>query len=246
MRVSLSDGLRYPVDARRPADLLVAGGIVGIVAAMSLQLGVAVLPSLLGVGVLSLAGLAVLALGGYLLRVFTATVDGSDSPPGFRPLGGLLGDGARLAILAVSFAVGPLALVTITGVGLLRTEVATELTGFIGATAFFTAATVLLMIVGTFGYIFPVAVGQLADTNFRSVLSIDGYRSVLGDSSYAVGWLFAALILVPGWAFLFVAVSTATLFGVLSVFVSFYAHVVATRLVAVGYRESTAKPTRYA
>jgi len=239
MRVSLSEALRYPLRTRRPADLLATGGIVGIVAAMSLQLGVAVLPSVLGVGVLSLAGIAMLTLGGYLVRVFAATVDGSDSPPRFRPLSGLLSDGGRLAVLVVGFAVGPLAILTITGVGLLQAEFAIESTGFIGATAFFTAATVLLVIVGTFGYVFPAAVGLVVSEGFRSALSVSGYRPVLREGSYAVGWLFAALIVVPGWAFLLVAISTATLFGVLSVFVSFYIHVVAARLVAVGYREST-------
>lgn len=244
MRLSLSEELRYPLRARRPTDLLAAGGAVGIVAAMSFQLGVAVLPSMLGVGVLSLAALSVLVLGGYFFRVFAVTVDGSDSPPRFRPLGGLLSDGSQLAVIAVSFAIGPIAILTITGVGLLQTEFAIESTGFIGATAFFTAATVLLLIVGTFGYIFPAAVGLVIGGGFRSALSVSGYRPVLRDGSYAVGWLFAALIVVPGWAFLLVALSTATLFGVLSVFVSFYVHLVATRLVAVGYRESTTLSSR--
>lgn len=239
MRVSLSEELRYPLRGRRPADLLAAGGVVGIVVAMSLQFGVAILPSAIGVGVISLAGLAMLALGGYLVRVFETTVDGSDRPPGFRPLDGLLVDGGRLAVLVVGFAVGPLVILGITGFGLLQAEFAIESTGFIGPTAFFTATTVLLMIVGAFGYVFPAAVGLVVSGNLRSALSVDGYRSVLREGSYAVGWLFAALIVVPGWAFLLVAVSTATLFGVLSVFVTFYVHVVATRLVAVGYREST-------
>lgn len=234
MHVSLSEELRYPLRGRRPVDLLAAGGIVGIVAAMSLQLGVASWPSALGVGLLSLAGCSILALGGYLFRVFATTVEGSDSPPGLRPLGGLLGDGSRLGLVVVGFAVGPLVILSITGVGLLEAEFAVESVGFIGATAFFTAATVLLMIVVAFGYVFPAAVGLVVRGTLRSALSVGGYRGVLREGSYAVGWLFAALVVVPGWAFLLVALSTATLFGVGSVFVAFYAHVVATRLVAVG------------
>lgn len=239
MGISLSEELRYPIGSKQSVDLLVVGGTVGLVAAMSLQLGTAGLPSLLGVASIAVAGIAVLTLLGYLFRVFIVTLNGSDSPPRFRPLVSLPSDGGRLAVLAVGFAVVPL-VVVLTSVGLFRPGFALEPTGFISATAFFAAATVLLIVVSVFGYLFPVAVGRVASGRFRSVFFVGGYREIASDSSYAVSWLFAMLLVVPGWAFLLVAVSSATLFGVAAVFVAFYVHVVATRLVAVGYRESTA------
>ncbi|ELY43439.1 DUF4013 domain-containing protein [Natronorubrum sulfidifaciens] len=239
MALLLEDGVRYPFRGDRPTDRLAVGGLLGIVTAILIQFGAAAYPSLLSALFVGLAAVSSVALLGYLLRVFETTIDGDDAPPRFRPVGPLLRDGSRLGLLSLGYVILPLAIIAITIGGLLQAPFAPESAGFMGSLLFFGASTIVLLVVLTFGYVYPAAVGRLADGGrLRSAADLRRTRPVLGDSGYATGWLFASLVAVPGSAFLLTALSSATPFGVVAVFVTFYAHVVATRLVARGYRNA--------
>lgn len=244
MALLVDEGVRYPFRGDRSTDLLAAGGLLGIVAAIVLQLAAAAYPSPLAIPLVALAGGSVVALLGYLLRVYEATVAGNDTPPGFRPFDGLLRDGCRLLVVSLGYALGPIAIVAVTVGGLTQVPFAADSAGFIGSLFFFGASTVVLCLVGAFGYVYPAAVGRVATGGrVRDAVDFRSLRPVLGHSGYFVPWLFAALFVVPGWAFLLTALSSATAFGVVAVFVTFYAHVVATRLVARGYRTAATEPT---
>ncbi|SIR87053.1 DUF4013 domain-containing protein [Natronorubrum thiooxidans] len=241
MALLLEEGVRYPFRGDRPIDRLAVGGLLGIITAILFQFGAAAYPSLLSALFVGLAAVFGVALLGYLLRVFETTIDGDDSPPTFRPAGTVLREGSRLCLLSLGYAVVPLVVIAITIGGLLQAPFSLESAGFMGTVLFFVASTIVLVVVLAFGYSYPAAVGRLADNGtLRGAVDLRRTRSVLGHSSYATAWLFASLVVIPGWAFLLTALSSATLFGVVAVFVTFYAHVVATRLVARGYRNATA------
>lgn len=239
MALFVDEGVRYPFRGERSTDLLAAGGVLGIATAISLQLAALVGPSVLAVPFVGVGTASIVALLGYLCRVFAATVDGDDEPPRFRPFGPLFRDGCRVLAVSLCFAVPPIAIVAVTVGGLSRVSVSAASFGFVGSLLFFGASTVVLLTALAFGYAYPVAVGRLADGGrLRDALEVRRYRSVLGHGSYFTGWGFAVLFVVPGWAFLLTAVSSATALGVIAVFVTFYAHVVAARLVARGYRRA--------
>lgn len=240
MSLLVDEGMRYPFRGDRSIDLLATGGLLGIVTAMLVQLSSAAAPSPLAVVFLFFAIVPVVALLGYLLRVFEATVRGDETPPGFRPLGRLIRDGTRLAVVAVGYAVVPLFLIAVTVGGLMRAPFDPDSIGFIGTLLFFGASTVVMLLIASFGYVFPVAAGKVADSGrLRESVRLRCRRSVLVHGGYFTAWMLAVLFVVPGWAFLLTALSSATLFGVVAAFVTFYAHVVATRLVARGYRKAT-------
>lgn len=239
MALFVDEGVRYPFRGERSTDLLAAGGLLGIATAISVQLAAVTAPSVLAVPFVAVGTIAIVALLGYLCRVFAATVDGDDEPPGFRPVGSLFRDGCRLLAVSLCFAVPPIAIVAVTVGGLARASISPASLGFVGSLLFFGASTVVLLLALAFGYAYPVAVGRLADGGrLREALDVRRYRSVLGHGGYVTAWAFGAMFVVPGWAFLLTAVSSATALGVVAVFVTFYAHVVAVRLVARGYRRA--------
>ncbi|MFC4543602.1 DUF4013 domain-containing protein [Halosolutus amylolyticus] len=239
MALLVDEGVRYPFRGDRSTDLLAAGGVLGIVAAITLQLAAAASTTLLAPVFAVLAAVPAVALLGYLLRVFETTVRGDDAPPSFRPIGALLRDGCRLAAVSLGYAVGPAVVLAVTVGGVIRAPLSPDSIGFVGSTAFFAASTIVLVLVVAFGYGFPAAVGRLAEGDrLRAALDPRGQRSILAHGGYFTAWTFAALFVVPGWAFLLAALSQPTPFGVVAVFVTFYAHVVATRLVARGYRSA--------
>lgn len=240
MALLVEEGVRYPFRGDRWPDLLAAGGLTGIVTAICLQLATVAFPSLLAVPFLGAAALAISALLGYLLRVFATTVDGTDEPPRFRPIGPLVRDGCRLLAVSACYAVGPVVVVAVTIAGLMRTPFDPDSIGFVGSMLFFSGSTLVLGFVLGFGYVYPAAIGRIATGgSAREALDVRNHRSVIGHGGYFTAWLFAVLFVVPGWAFLLTALSSATAFGVVAVFVTFYAHVVAARLVARGYRRAT-------
>lgn len=238
MVFGIEDGVRYPFRGDRTADLFAAGGILGIGAAILVQLTFAVAPSPLAVVVVPLAVVPIVALSGYLLRVVGRSLRGRDDPPGFRPVAGLLRDGCRLSALTVAYAVVPAMAVAVGIAGLRRLPVpAADEIGFVGALSLFGASTAVLLVVLAFGYVYPAAVGRLAaGGSLREAVGLRSYRSVIGHGSYFIAWTVAALFLAPGWILLPTAVSSATPVGVAAVFGAFYVHVVAARLVGRGYR----------
>ncbi|SEV96056.1 DUF4013 domain-containing protein [Natrinema salifodinae] len=239
MALLVDEGLRYPFRGDRSPDLLAIGGLLGIFTAICLQLAVAVGPSPLAVPFVALAAVSIIALLGYLFRVVAATVAGDETPPGFRPLGRLLRDGCRLLAVSIGYAIGPTVVLAVTVGGLVRRPFDPDAIGFGGSLLFFGASTVVLSMVLAFGYVYPAAVGRLATGGgLREAVDVRPQRSVLAHGGYFTAWLCASLFVVPGWAFLIAALSNATAFGVVAAFVTFYAHVVAARLVGRGYRRA--------
>ncbi|WP_049925501.1 DUF4013 domain-containing protein [Halopiger goleimassiliensis] len=239
MALLVNEGMRYPFRGDRSPDLLATGGLLGLVAAMTLQL-TSVSHSLpLAVVFLALGTVPVVALLGYLFRVVATTIDGADTPPGFRPVGTVFRDGCRLLAVTLGYAAVGGVIVAATVGGLLQVPVSADSLGFAGSLLFFTGTTVVLVLVVTVGYVYPAAVGYVATGGrLAGAADVHRYVPILGHSGYFMAWTFAALFVVPGWAFLLAALSRATAFGVVAIFVAFYAHVVAARLVARGYRSA--------
>ncbi|APW99177.1 hypothetical protein CHINAEXTREME_15985 [Halobiforma lacisalsi AJ5] len=238
MVFGIEEGVRYPFRGDRTADLFATGGVLGIATAILVQLALVTAPFPLVAVVGSLAAVPVVALLGYLLRVVERSVRGCDDPPGFRPFAGLAWKGCRLSVLTVAYAVVPVFVVAAAVAGLRRLPVASaDEIGFVGALSLFGISTAVLLVVLSFAYVYPAAVGRLAaGGSLREALGLRSYRSVIGHGSYFIAWTVAALFLAPGWIVLPTALSSATPVGVAAVFAAFYVHVVAARLVGRGYR----------
>ncbi|AFZ74736.1 DUF4013 domain-containing protein [Natronobacterium gregoryi] len=239
MALLVEDGVRYPFRGDRWTDLLAVGGLLGLVTSIALQLATAISPSTVSLAFVGTAAVPTVALLGYLYRVFETTVDGDDTPPQFRPITALLRGGCRLLAVSIGYAIGPLVVVAVTVGGLVQVPFAPEATGFVGSMLFFGASTTVLVLIVGFGYAFPATIGRLVDE--RRGLEPAGGRlqwPILRHGGYFTAWAFAALFVVPGWAFLLTAISSPTSFGVVAAFVAFYAHVVGARLVARGYRRA--------
>ncbi|SDQ66625.1 DUF4013 domain-containing protein [Natronobacterium texcoconense] len=241
MALLVEEGVRYPFRGDRWMDLLAVGGILGIATSIAFQLANAAYPSTLSLAFVGVTTIPLLALLGYLYRVFETTVDGDDVPPRFRPVADLFRGGCRLFAVSVGYAIGPFLVVAVTVGGLAQVPLSAESAGFIGSLLFFGASTTVLLLVISFGYAFPVTVGRLVTPT-----RLEGWLQwpILGHGGYFTAWMFAALFVVPGWAFLLTAISSPTPFGVVAAFVTFYAHVVGTRLIARGYRKAKRDVTR--
>lgn len=241
MATFVDDAFRYPVRGERGVDRLAVGGLLGVATAICSQSAAALAPSLLALPFLAGALVTVVVLLGYLLRVFRATVDGDDAPPPFRPVMGLVRDGIRLIALSVGYLVVPAVVAAVTAGGLVRTTFEPNSTGFVGSVLFVTASTATLVVVAAFGYGYAAGVGRLARGDaLPDAFDVRRHRPVLGHVGFFTTWVVAIMALVPGWAFLLAALSNPTPLGVASVFVAFYAHLVAARIVARGYRRASA------
>ncbi|WP_222919198.1 DUF4013 domain-containing protein [Natrinema sp. SYSU A 869] len=241
MGVLLEEGLRYPFRGERSLDLFAIGGLLGISVSIAFQMTVAATSTLFAPLFVAPAVMAVIVLLGYLLRVFDSTLTGDDVPPGFRPLRGLCRDGLELLVLSAAYISVSAAIVLVTLVGLTRAPIDPTSAGFMGTLLFFGASTATLVLALAFGYVYPAGIGRLANgRRLRKAIDPRGQRPVLTHVGYFTAWVFALLLVVPGWAFLLTALSSATAFGVVAAFVTFYAHVVAARLIARGYQTATA------
>ncbi|ELY99792.1 hypothetical protein C482_09912 [Natrialba chahannaoensis JCM 10990] len=246
MASRLHDGLTFPFRGDHTLDLFAVGGLFGLLTAIAVQLAVALGASnpLLALPFVAVATTTMIALLGYLGRVFATTVAADDTPPSFRPLRPLFDTGCRLLVITLGYLTLVAALVGTTITLLTRLPITPDSIDFGGLLLFFGLSTVALVAVLLVGYTVPIVIGRLAtDASAHSSLPLDdgethSYRTILAHGGYWVSWLFAALVVVPGWAFLIIALSSATALGVVAVFVAFYAHVVATRLAADGYRRA--------
>ncbi|ELY85712.1 DUF4013 domain-containing protein [Natrialba taiwanensis] len=241
MALRLSGALRYPLRGERSMDLFVVGGLLGLVTVIAGQLGVTMGTSqpLLAVSFLVTSMGAATALLGYLLRVFETTVDGGEIPPPFRPLGSTLRRGCRLAVLSAGYAILLVAVFAVVLAVFTRLPFSAAV-GFAGSMVFFLLSTTTLVTVLAIGYTYSIAVGRIAEgTTLLEAIDIRLQRPVLVDGSYAIAWLIAFLIVVPGWGFLAAAFSRRTIFGVIAVFLALYAHLVSVRVLARGYRSAT-------
>lgn len=240
MALLVDDGVRYPFRGDRSFDLLAAGGLAGLVAAISIQLATVAYALPLVVLFVGVGTVSIVVLLGYLFRVFTRTIEGDDTPPGFRPLEPVVRNGCRLLVVTVGYAIVGGAIVGVTVGGLMGTPFSPDAVGFVGSMLFFTASTIVLLVVVTVGYVYPAAVGRVAaGGRLREAATLRLHVPIVAHSGYFTAWMFASLFVVPGWAFLIAALSNATAFGVVAVFVAFYAHVVAVRIVARGYRAAS-------
>lgn len=241
MTLPLEDGLRYPFRADRPTDLFAVGGVLGIAIALLVRLARAVYPSVLLYAVAVLAAVPAIGLLGYLLRIFEATVAGDDSPPAFAPAAGLLQAGNRLLFVSIVYVFLPLALVVVTVRGAIGAD---PLAGGAESTLFLVGSTVTFLLVLGLAYVYPAAVGTMAaGEGIRAALRVRTHLPLLAHGAYFTGWTFALVFAVAGLSLMLTALASTTIFGLLAVFLAFYAFVAAARVMARGYRTATDRST---
>ena len=97
----MQEGLGYPFRADRPTDLFAVGTVLGLAVAILARFAVALYPLVFWIPALALAAVPAVALLGYLLRAFAATVEGSETPPAFGSPAGLLKDGVRALVVSL-------------------------------------------------------------------------------------------------------------------------------------------------
>lgn len=246
MALGLSEALRYPFRGDRSPDLFVIGGLLGLVTVITGQLSVALSSSnpLFALPFAVVTAVTAVVLLGYLLRVFETTAAESETPPSFRPLGSMLRRGCRLAVLSIGYAILLSAVFAVVLTVFTRLPFAAESVGFTGSMVFFLLSTTTLVAVLAIGYAYSVAVGRTAEgATIIEAIDIRSQRPVLVDGGYAVAWTAALVVVVPGWGFLAAAFSRRTIFGVIAVFLAFYAHLVSVRVLARGYRSATGRNT---
>jgi len=234
----MREGLRYPFRAERPTDLFAVGVVLGLATAILLRVAVAFYPVVLWIPLTALSILPAVALLGYLLRAFAATVEGSDVPPTFGSAAGLLRDGARASAVTLAYLVVPLVAVLVTLVGAMQAPLSGESISGGATLAIYAASTLTLVFVGLFCYAYLAAFGAVArGESLRSALDPRGYRNTLADARYFVGWAFGAILVLTGWSAMLAATNQNVL-GLLAVVVAFYLHLAAARVAAEGYRRS--------
>lgn len=234
----MREGLRYPFRAERPTDLFAVGVVLGLAAAVLLRIAAAFYPVVLWLPLTALAILPAVALLGYLLRAFAATVEGSEAPPAFGSAAGLLRDGVRASAVSLAYLLVPLFAVLVTLVGAAQSPLSEGSISPGATTAIYAAGTMTLVFVGLFCYAYLAAFGAVArGESLRSALDPRGRRGTLADARYFVGWAFGAILVLTGWAAMLAATNRNVL-GLLAVVVAFYLHLAAARVAAEGYRRS--------
>ncbi|WP_256392202.1 DUF4013 domain-containing protein [Natronoarchaeum rubrum] len=236
--MEMREGLRYPFRADRPTDLFAIGVVLGLAVAVLLRIAAAFYPIVVWVPAVALAILPAVALLGYLLRAFAATVEGSETPPSFGAPSELLRDGARASVVTLAYLFVPLAAVLVTLVGASQSPLSGESISPGATLGIYAAGTMTLVFVGLFCYAYLAAFGALArGESLRSALDPRGRRGTLGDARYFVGWAFGAILVLTGWAAMLAATNRNVL-GLLAVVVAFYLHLAGARVAAEGYRRS--------
>ena len=233
----LSEALRYPFRGERPSDVFAVGGILGLAAALLVRGAVAAYPTVLSLGFAGLAALPVVGLLGYLVRAYAATLDGEDAPPDYGAATALVRTGNRALVVSVTYLLVPVTVVLVTVVGAM--EASGESVDAGRTLLIVASSTLTLVLVLAFVYAYPAALGAVArGESLRRALDVRRHGSVLGDGSYFTAWAFALLFALAGWLLALGALTSTSVFGVLSVFLAFYAFLAATRLVATGYRRA--------
>lgn len=232
---SLVDGLRYPFRGDRTIDLFAIGGSLGIAAALLVRLTAATAATALVYVAAPLALVPMVALLGYLSRAFAATLDGADEPPSFGSARGLLARGYRALAVSILYLGLPGSVVAIAVGALVAGGVSPTTAGPVGSILFFGLSTLLLLAAFAVGYVYPAAFGAVArGGGVREALAVPRHLAAVWNGEYFYGWALAVACVVVGWAAIAAAVTGTSLFGLIAVFVAFYAHLIAVRLVASG------------
>ncbi|SNZ05977.1 Protein of unknown function [Natronoarchaeum philippinense] len=234
----MQEGLKYPFRADRPMDLFAVGVVLGLAVAVLARFAVALYPLVFWIPAVALAAVPAIALLGYLLRSFAATVEGDETPPSFGSPTEILKDGVRALVVSLVYLLVPLAIVLVTLVGAMGSPLSGESVPPGAVIGIYAAGTMTLVLVGLFCYAYLAAFGAAArGESLRAALDPRGRRRTLADARYFVGWAMASILVVTGWAAMLVAVNQ-NLLGLLAVVVAFYAHLAAARVGAEGYRRS--------
>ncbi|GAA0674060.1 DUF4013 domain-containing protein [Natronoarchaeum mannanilyticum] len=234
----MREGLRYPFRAERPTDLFAVGVVLGLATAILLRIAAAFYPTVLWLPAAALAILPAVALLGYLLRAFAATVEGSETPPSFGSPSELFRDGARASAVTLAYLLLPIFAMLVTLVGAIQSPLSGESISSGATIAIYAAGTMTLVFVGLFCYAYLAAFGAAArGESLRSALDPRGRRRTLADARYFVGWAFGAVLVLTGWSAMLAATNQNVL-GLLAVVVAFYLHLAGARVAAEGYRRS--------
>jgi hypothetical protein len=234
-----TEALRYPIRGDRPTDVFAVGGVLGLAAVLLLRGAAAAYPAVLALALAGLAALPMVGLLGYLVRAFASTLDGEDAPPEYGDATGLLRIGNRAFVVSVAYLLVPVTVVLVTVAGAL--DAPAETLGGGQTLLVLVSSTLTLVVALAFAYVYPAALGAVArGQSLANAFDVRRHRSVLGDVRYFTAWSFALMFAIPGWLLSVGALSSTNVLGVLAVFLAFYAHLAAVRLVATGYRRAAA------
>lgn len=211
----LPEALGYPLRGDRgdAAETLAVGGGLHLLAAF-----VPLLP--------------LVAVLGYLVRVFREADDATGDPATFRSPGGVAGlralvrDGLLGAVVVVAYTAVPVAVLLVTFYGLL--DGAVPLAGG-GRFVLLAGGTATLFVAVAFAYPLPAALAALARSGLRAALSPSTLRPAVTTGRYFYAWCVGAAVLGVGGA-----LAPALNPFVVGFFLGFYLEVVAVAAWARG------------
>lgn len=259
--VRVEDALNYLQRREGWEKLLVVGGgllvVSGLFTIASLRLFGPLLESFVAVLIYPVALLIALPVGGYHIRVYRSTVNGSDTPPDFTDWRELYRDGAYALLISAAYLAVPVAAATMFFLvfGLYNmSTIDSGQTGFMdilsGASLGLGAASVALLIVAlvawlVFSYLLTIALINYArQGELEAAFDFTEIHRISSSSEFLGGWLVGFVV--------FGAAATVTdlVFGVIPYigfvvlalfvmpFITFYVTVASNRLFAVAYRDA--------
>lgn len=210
----LEDGLGYPARGDWIGRIII-GGVLGF---------------------LSFLLIPVVFLNGYLYRVLKGTIDGQEVPPEFTDWGDLFVKGVGVTVIAVAYAIVPLALYGLVVVVFLGAgaAVGSDGGGFLAGLGIISALLLIPVLLFAY-YIIPAAIANYASTGDLSAgFDIDVITSVVFTTDYLAAILMPIVIGVLIWVVS--AVLVITIVGVVLLpFVQFYGQVAVFRMFGTAF-----------
>lgn len=210
----LEDGLGYPLRDDWIGRILIGGAL----------------------GFFSILLIPVFFLNGYLYRVLADTIDGQETPPEFTDWGGLFARGVGVTVIAVAYAIVPLAIYgLVVTVFLGAGSAAGGNAGGIVAGLGLLAALLLIPVLLFAYYVIPAAIASYASSgSLEDGFDIDTITSVVFTTDYLAAVLLPIVVGVLLW--LVSGVLAITVIGVVFIpFVQFYGQVAVFRMFGTAF-----------
>jgi len=178
---------------------------------------------------------------GYMIRAIQASLDGEPEPPAFGDWGGLIVDGLKAFVIGIAYLLIPIIVFAVTVGGAVAGMATGGQTGAAaGAGTLILGMLVFLVLSLVFGYFAAVGLVNFArEEQFGAAFDFGVIKSVGLNGDFAVPWLISVGV------FLGVSVITGVLNvipglgAIVSVFLNFYALIVAANLWAGGFNEAS-------
>lgn len=223
MELDIEALARYPTESD---DWLVTVGIGGVATILS----VLIIPAFL--------------VAGYLLRAIRAGMDDAEEPPVFDEWGDLLTEGLVATIITIVYQIVPTIVfgVFVAGSALALLTGGDAATGA-GLAGLFVGFLVWWVLAILFGYVGLAGVANYArEGRFGAGFDVDVILDVVTSMDYLVAWLYVIVLQVVVGVVVGVLNVVPVLGGLVGVFVSFYALIIAAWLWGRGFAEALDLP----